>query len=101
MIFRNLALQSVGLGLASPIPLNTRDGMAFQEFTLTARRQPDVFFGISLRKPRMARLFIWQPLVSGEEAFQQHLSVLATLALSQCQYDGRWREVVHRSALDT
>ena len=35
---------------------------------------------------------------SGDEAFQ-NTSAFWQRWLSQCQYDGRWREVVHRSAL--
>jgi GH15 family glucan-1,4-alpha-glucosidase len=83
------------VGLVSPIPLETRDGMAFQEFTL--QQGECLTFFLEYLETKNGTPLLSTP-ESGEEAFR-NTSAFWQRWLSQCQYDGRWREVVHRSAL--
>jgi len=83
------------VGLVSPIPLKTREGMAFQEFTL--QQGESLTFFLEYVETKNGEPLLSTP-ESGEEAFR-NTSAFWQRWLSQCQYDGRWREVVHRSAL--
>jgi GH15 family glucan-1,4-alpha-glucosidase len=83
------------VGLVSPIPLQTREGMAFQEFTL--QEGESLTFFLEYVETKNGEPLLSTP-ESGEEAFR-NTSAFWQRWLSQCQYDGRWREVVHRSAL--
>ena len=83
------------VGLVSPIPLQTREGMAFQEFTL--QQGESLTFFLEYVETKNGEPLLSTP-ESGEEAFR-NTSAFWQRWLSQCQYDGRWREVVHRSAL--
>ena len=91
-IFRS---PNLTLGLVSPIPLHVRDGIARAEFTLDAG-QSLTFFLEHLEPNGKAELLSTPE--SGEEAFQK-TSAFWQHWLAQCQYSGRWREVIHRSAL--
>ncbi len=86
---------SYSVGLVSPITLNTNERGAYQEFTLQ-QGESLTFFLEYLEKKNGDHLLATPE--SGEEAFQ-NTSAFWQRWLSQCQYDGRWREVVHRSAL--
>ncbi len=83
------------VGLVSPISLNTHEGMAFQEFTL--QQGESLTFFLEYLETKNGTPLLSTP-ESGEEAFR-NTSAFWQRWLSQCQYDGRWREVVHRSAL--
>lgn len=83
------------VGLVSPIPLTTREGMAFQEFTL--HQGESLTFFLEYLEVKNGEQLLSTP-ESGDEAFR-NTSAFWQRWLAQCQYDGRWREVVHRSAL--
>jgi len=83
------------VGLVSPISLNTHEGMAFQEFTL--QQGESLTFFLEYLETKNGTPLLSTP-ESAEEAFR-NTSAFWQRWLSQCQYDGRWREVVHRSAL--
>jgi GH15 family glucan-1,4-alpha-glucosidase len=83
------------VGLISPLPLQTRDGLAYQEFTL--HQGESLTFFLEYMETQNGKQLLSAP-ESGDEAFQ-NTSAFWQRWLSQCQYDGRWREVVHRSAL--
>ncbi len=92
IIFRS-GDQSVGL--VSPIPLHTRENLAYQEFTL--HQGESLTFFLEYLETKNGEQLLSTP-ESGDEAFR-NTSAFWQRWLSQCQYDGRWREVVHRSAL--
>ena len=83
------------IGLVSPIPLHRRENMAYQEFTL--HQGQSLTFFLEYVETKNGEQLLSTP-ESGDEAFQ-NTSAFWQRWLSQCQYDGRWREVVHRSAL--
>ena len=83
------------VGLVSPIPLESREGETFAEFTLCEGQQL-TFFLEYLDSDQPEKLFTTPE--SGEIAFQ-NTSAFWQRWLSQCEYSGRWRETVHRSAL--
>jgi GH15 family glucan-1,4-alpha-glucosidase len=83
------------VGLVSPIPLHIREGGAFQEFTLNEGES--LTFFLEYLEVKNGEQLLSTP-ESGEEAFR-NTSAFWQRWLAQCQYDGRWREVVHRSAL--
>ena len=92
VIFRS---QNAVLGLVSPIPIEAREGMAFAEFTLS-QGQSLTFF-IEYLETSDPETLLSTP-ESGEMAFR-NTSAFWQRWLTQCQYSGRWRETVHRSAL--
>jgi GH15 family glucan-1,4-alpha-glucosidase len=92
MIFQS-GDQSVGL--VSPIPLHFRENFAYQEFTL--HQGQSLTFFLEYLETKNGEQLLSTP-ESGDEAFQ-NTSAFWQRWLSQCHYDGRWREVVHRSAL--
>lgn len=83
------------IGLVSPIKLHVREGMAFQEFTL--HEGQTLSFFLEYAEGHSGDRLLSTP-ASGLEAFH-NTSAFWQRWLGQCQYDGRWREVVHRSAL--
>ncbi|MDH4192695.1 MAG: glycoside hydrolase family 15 protein [Nitrospirota bacterium] len=83
------------VGLVSPIPLHTRENIAYQEFTL--HQGESLTFFLEYLETKNGEQLLSTP-ESGDEAFR-NTSAFWQRWLSQCQYDGRWREVVHRSAL--
>jgi len=83
------------VGLVSPIPLHIREGGAFQEFTLNEGES--LTFFLEYLEVKNGEQLLSTP-ESGDEAFR-NTSAFWQRWLAQCQYDGRWREVVHRSAL--
>ncbi|MGE0473236.1 MAG: glycoside hydrolase family 15 protein, partial [Nitrospirales bacterium] len=83
------------VGLVSPITLNVREGVAFQEFTL--HQGENLTFFLEYLEVKNGEQLLSTP-ESGDEAFR-NTSAFWQRWLAQCQYDGRWREVVHRSAL--
>ncbi len=83
------------VGLVSPIQLQTCQGIAYQEFTL--HEGENLTFFLEYLETKNGTPLLSTP-ESGEEAFR-NTSAFWQRWLSQCQYDGRWREVVHRSAL--
>jgi GH15 family glucan-1,4-alpha-glucosidase len=83
------------VGLISSLPLQTREGLAYQEFTL--HQGENLTFYLEYQETQNGKQLLSAP-ESGGEAFQ-NTSAFWQRWLSQCQYDGRWREVVHRSAL--
>lgn len=85
----------VAVGLISPIPLRLREGIAFGEFTLVEGQQ--LIFFLEYLEPNGHEDLLSTP-ESGEAAFQ-HAATFWQDWLAQCHYSGRWREVVHRSAL--
>ncbi|MDT7044133.1 glycoside hydrolase family 15 protein [Candidatus Nitronereus thalassa] len=92
VIFRS---QHAVLGLVSPIPIEAREGMAFAEFTLSEGQS--LTFFIEYLEANGSDTLLATP-ESGDMAFQ-NTSAFWQRWLSQCQYSGRWRETVHRSAL--
>lgn len=91
-IFRS---KNAVLGLVSPIPLQAREGLAFTEFTLSEGQS--LTFFIEYLETDSSEALLATP-ESGEMAFQ-NTSAFWQRWLAQCQYSGRWRETVHRSAL--
>lgn len=91
-IFRS---QNAVLGLVSPIQLEAKEGRTVADFTVTEGQQL-TFFIEYLEAEAPETLF--NTPESGELAFQ-NTSAFWQRWLSQCQYSGRWRETVHRSAL--
>lgn len=91
-IFRS---QHAVLGLVSPIPVEAREGVAFAEFTLSEGQS--LTFFIEYLEAGGPETLLATP-ESGEMAFQ-NTSAFWQRWLAQCQYSGRWRETVHRSAL--
>ncbi|MDH4359730.1 MAG: glycoside hydrolase family 15 protein [Nitrospirota bacterium] len=83
------------VGLVSPIPLHTQENIAYQEFTL--HQGESLTFFLEYLETKNGEQLLSTP-ESGDEAFR-NTSAFWQRWLSQCQYDGRWREVVHRSAL--
>ncbi|HSF10667.1 MAG TPA: glycoside hydrolase family 15 protein, partial [Nitrospirales bacterium] len=83
------------VGLVSPIPLHTRENFAYQEFTL--HQGESLSFFLEYLEVKNGDQLLSTP-ESGDEAFR-NTSAFWQRWLAQCQYDGRWREVVHRSAL--
>ncbi|MDT3778644.1 glycoside hydrolase family 15 protein [Nitrospira sp. MA-1] len=83
------------VGLVSPIPLHTRENFAYQEFTL--HQGESLTFFLEYLEVKNGDQLLSTP-ESGDEAFR-NTSAFWQRWLAQCQYDGRWREVVHRSAL--
>ena len=83
------------VGLVSPIPLQTRENLAYQEFTL--HQGESLTFFLEYLEVKNGDQLLSTP-ESGDEAFR-NTSAFWQRWLAQCQYDGRWREVVHRSAL--
>ncbi|RMH36899.1 MAG: glycoside hydrolase family 15 protein [Nitrospirae bacterium] len=83
------------VGLATPILLKVREGMAVQEFTVK-QGQSLTFVLEYLESANEGNLFASPQ--SGIDAFQ-NTSAFWQRWLGQCQYSGRWREMVHRSAL--
>ncbi|GJL68260.1 MAG: glucoamylase [Nitrospirales bacterium] len=83
------------VGLVSPIPLHMRENFAYQEFTL--HQGESLTFFLEYLEVKNGDQLLSTP-ESGDEAFR-NTSAFWQRWLAQCQYDGRWREVVHRSAL--
>ena len=83
------------VGLVSPIPVEIREGIAYQEFTL--KEGETLTFFLEYLEVKNGDHLLATP-ESGDEAFR-NTSAFWQRWLAQCQYDGRWREVVHRSAL--
>ncbi len=94
---KGIIFQSGGqsVGLVSHIPLHTRENIAYQEFTL--HQGESLTFFLEYLETKNGEQLLSTP-ESGDEAFR-NTSAFWQRWLSQCQYDGRWREVVHRSAL--
>jgi GH15 family glucan-1,4-alpha-glucosidase len=87
--------ESLTLGLATKVPLNVRDKGVIADFVLEETQTaffvlkgitPDVESGWVLSEWQVARMF--DQTVAYWRAW-----------IGKCQYGGRWREMVHRSAL--
>ena len=91
MYFRSAQLS---LGLATQVPLKQRDGGVFAEFTL--REEQSAVFVLGEIDPGATRDVAFSR--SEEELFMQTVDYWRHW-LSKCTYTGRWREMVHRSAL--
>ncbi|NKB81251.1 MAG: glycoside hydrolase family 15 protein [Nitrospirales bacterium] len=83
------------LGLASPIPLHVREGRVHKKFTLSAGQSLTFYLESFESNPPEDLLATPE---SGEMSFR-NTSAFWQSWLAQCQYSGRWREMVHRSAL--
>lgn len=92
VIFRS---STCSIGLISPIALQIREGAAIGEFTLSEGQQ--LTFFLEYQESGKPHELLATP-ESGEMAFQ-NTSAFWQRWLAQCRYSGRWREVVHRSAL--
>jgi GH15 family glucan-1,4-alpha-glucosidase len=92
-LFQN---QDFHLGLISPLALET-DGQGGVQTTFTLHKGQSMHF---LLESIPANGWTPQPLTEGryQQAFQEALHYWRGW-LSQCQYQGRWREMVQRSAL--
>src|SRR5579884_2761388 len=88
--------QALCLGLYAPVQMH-EDGSGGVRATFTLRAGESLHF--LMESARHSDL-IPRPLSMGEyrEAFQKTLNYWRRW-ISQCQYSGRWREMVHRSAL--
>jgi GH15 family glucan-1,4-alpha-glucosidase len=84
----------LSLGLATQVPLKQRDSGVFAEFTL--REEQSAVFVLGEIDPGATRGVSF--LKSEEELFMQTVDYWRHW-LSKCTYTGRWREMVHRSAL--
>ena len=81
--------------LVSPIPLHVREGTAYLEFVVNQGETLTFFLEYANTTDNID--FRLTP-ESGDLALQ-NTSAFWQRWLGQCQYDGRWREMVHRSAL--
>jgi GH15 family glucan-1,4-alpha-glucosidase len=88
--------QALCLGLYAPVQMH-EDGSGGVRATFTLRAGESLHF--LMESARHSDL-IPRPLSMGEyrEAFQKTLNYWRRW-IAQCQYSGRWREMVHRSAL--
>ena len=89
------ASPSASIGLASPVPLTIDGAGVVAEFSLP-RGHTATFFLRQADQGSEANLLI--PEKTGETAFRETIDFWK-LWLSQSRYTGRWREMVHRSAL--
>ncbi len=85
----------IAVGLASPIPLTQADTGVRAEFSLSAGETLTFFLEHLEEGP--PRAFLATPH-SAEETFRETVAFWRRW-ISQCRYQGRWREMVHRSAL--
>jgi GH15 family glucan-1,4-alpha-glucosidase len=83
------------LGLSTDVPLQARNGAAVAEFTLKEGRSA-VFILQETERNRGCRACISEK--EEERIFEQTIDFWQRW-LSGCTYTGRWREMVHRSAL--
>jgi GH15 family glucan-1,4-alpha-glucosidase len=86
---------SASVGLVSPVPLTIQDAGVVAEFSLP-RGNAATFFLRQADQGSEANLLI--PEKQGETAFRESVDFWK-LWMSQSRYTGRWREMVHRSAL--
>jgi GH15 family glucan-1,4-alpha-glucosidase len=86
---------SASVGLASPVPLNIEGNGVVAEFSLP-RGKAATFFLRQADQGSEANLLI--PEKTGEAFFLDTIDFWKWW-LSQSRYTGRWREMVHRSAL--
>lgn len=86
---------SASVGLVSPLPLIIEGSGAIAEFSL-GRGQATTFYLRQMDQGSEANLLI--PEQSGTEAFTQTVNYWKRW-MESCTYTGRWREMVHRSAL--
>lgn len=89
------ASPSTTVGLVSPLPLSIQGDGVVSEFSL-ARGKTTTFFLRHAEGGSEANVLI--PEESGEASFR-HTVEYWERWLAQCHYTGRWREMVHRSAL--
>lgn len=83
------------LGLVTPVAVSVKDSGVVAEFTLS-RGQSATFFLHYVERGKEEDLLV--PEEAGEMAFRSTVEFWRGW-LSRCQYKGRWREVVYRSAL--
>jgi GH15 family glucan-1,4-alpha-glucosidase len=86
---------SASVGLVSPVPLTIQGAGVVAEFSLP-RGNAATFFLRQADQGSEANLLI--PEKEGETAFRESVDFWK-LWMSQSRYTGRWREMVHRSAL--
>ncbi|MDH3505445.1 MAG: DUF5911 domain-containing protein, partial [Nitrospirota bacterium] len=86
---------SASVGLVSPLPLTVERTGVTAEFAL-ARGKSVTFYLRQVDQGSEANLLI--PEEGGDAAFHHTVNFWKRW-LSQCRYSGRWREMVHRSAL--
>ncbi len=90
------ASQHLCLGLASTVPIE-EDGQGGVHATFTLQENQYAYFVLESAKdhdlaPQRLTNRQYQSLFQGTKDYWHHW-------LAQCQYQGRWREMVHRSAL--
>lgn len=83
------------LGLTSPIPLQGKQDRAIADFTLKMGESHTFIIRQSQVGSDQALL---APTFNGQAAFDETVNFWRTW-LSGCRYEGRWREMVYRSAL--
>lgn len=86
---------SASLGLVSPLPLLPRDAGVTADFTL-GHGQSATFYLRQIDQDSEAHLLV--PEESGPELFRHTVNYWKRW-MASCTYSGRWREMVHRSAL--
>ncbi len=86
---------SASVGLVAPVPLEVQGSGVAAEFALE-RGKTATFFLRQVDQGSEANLLI--PEEGGDAAFRETVDFWKRW-LSQCRYTGRWREMVHRSAL--
>jgi GH15 family glucan-1,4-alpha-glucosidase len=86
---------SASVGLVSPVPLTIQGAGVVAEFSLP-RGNTATFFLRQADQGSEANVLI--PEKEGEAAFRESVDFWK-LWMSQSRYTGRWREMVHRSAL--
>jgi GH15 family glucan-1,4-alpha-glucosidase len=87
---------SSSLGLVSPVPLTIQGHGAVADFSLP-RGKSATFYLRQVDQGSEANLLI-PAETTGQDAFRQTVDFWKRW-LSQCNYSGRWREMVQRSAL--
>ena len=86
---------SLTIGLASAIPLQARDGAAVCDFTLS--EGDAAVFVLRQVSPELGCGYAVTP-DDAEDLFRRTVAYWRGW-IGQCRYSGRWREMVHRSAL--
>ena len=86
---------SLRLGLATSVPLHEENGRVFSEFTLSGGES--AVFALRQVPSDVGCGYAMSP-DAAEELFRRTVSYWREW-IGKCQYTGRWREMVHRSAL--
>jgi GH15 family glucan-1,4-alpha-glucosidase len=89
--FASQGSDGIRLRLRTRVPISVRDGAAHAEFTLAAGESMDFILDDELGRASVSTEFVDECL--------EHTVDFWRRWIGQCTYQGRWREMVNRSAL--